>query len=232
MDRFTPQGQAVTLFGATRGCLPMTPTLPVPAATPSRSFCSGRSPKKRPSAATSPSIHVLFSPLPLLAKRSPSFCTFSSFSHPSKAGAARPQPTLLRAQEPHFVGAPCSCPPRWGSTSTLGGGRGAAAIPPHSAFPAVGGIHGQGEIRPRGRDSTGCTEDLFIAQDGWLQVVWLGGTVAVILFMMCFQNLSKQKTTKTNNNKKNQKGSGFSSRGAKCHYLIHFLLQTSAEEPM
>lgn len=124
MDRFTPQGQAVTLFGATRGCLPMTPTLPVPAATPSRSFCSGRSPKKRPSAATSPSIHVLFSPLPLLAKRSPSFCTFSSFSHPSKAGAARPQPTLLRAQEPHFVGAPCSCPPRWGSTSTLGGGGG------------------------------------------------------------------------------------------------------------
>ena len=89
-----------------------------------------------------------------------------------------------------------AAPPRWGSA----GAWGAAAIPPHSAFPAAGGIRGQGEIHPRGCDSTGCTEELFIAQDGWLQVVWLGGTVAVILFIVRFQNLSKQKKQQKNPN--------------------------------
>lgn len=173
---------------------------PQPFQTLPRSFCSGCSLKKRPSATTSPSVHALFSP------RRKTFCTFSSSSHPSEAGAA----PRNHAREPHSVGPPCSCAPRRGSA----GAWGAVATRPPSP-PSSRDIHGQGETGPRGR---GCTEELFIAQDGWLQVVWLRGTVAVILFIVCFQNLSKEK-----NNQKTKiktKGSGFSSRGAKGCYLF------------
>lgn len=138
-------------------------------------------------------------PFPSLQNGHPHFVLSPLSATPAKQGLLARSHRQLAVPRSPILWVPQAAAPHDGALPVPWGG--AAATPPHSAFPAVGGIHGQGEIRPRGRDSTGCTEDLFIAQDGWLQVVWLGGTVAVILFMMCFQNLSKQKTTKNNNKK-------------------------------
>lgn len=71
-------------------------------------------------------------------------------------------------------------------------------------------------------------------QDGWLQVVWLSGTFAVILLLVCFQNLSKPKPTSTKQ-KREKKGKevGFlPEEPSVIICLIHFLQQTSAQEPI
>jgi len=158
---------------------------------------------------------------------------FLLFQPPQQSRGCSPRHHQLAVPRTPIFGSPRGCPPRWGSV----GAQGAAAIPPQPAFLAARGIHSQGETGLRGRDSTSCTEELFIAQDGWLQVVYLGGTVAVILFIVCFQNLSKQETTtkKTQPKKKKRKRSKevgcLPEEPSMIICLIHFLLQISAQEP-